>query len=235
MNTVKKTAVLSVAVIVAATLFAQARQSATANRKKEDPRKIASIDVFPRIGRQAALQAPGGITANSNIGRVGSRPRRWIVLETKYSTYHRWQDQLTFTWHVLLDSKTATDRDKDDKIPPYSYFTASVTYQNIPRGQHAASVCLHPSNLERFGEPRAVGLVITKNGETVAFDCESQVQGIHSHPKDLSKAFWNDNGIMGKTTKSGEPLIERRMGLVDRSKTIWANVNPDDYEQTANN
>jgi hypothetical protein len=29
---------------------------------------------------------------------------------------------------------------------------------------------------------------------------------------------------------NGEPMIERRQGLLDRSKTIWALVNPNDYE-----
>ena len=32
--------------------------------------------------------------------------------------------------------------------------------------------------------------------------------------------------------QGGKPMIERRQGLVDRSKTIWAMVNPNDYEAT---
>ena len=31
---------------------------------------------------------------------------------------------------------------------------------------------------------------------------------------------------------NGQPYVERRQGLVDRSKTIWALVNPNDYEAT---
>ena len=34
-------------------------------------------------------------------------------------------------------------------------------------------------------------------------------------------------------TKEGTPMIERRQGLLDRSKTIWAMVFPNDYEQVA--
>ena len=30
----------------------------------------------------------------------------------------------------------------------------------------------------------------------------------------------------------GQPMIERRQGIVDRSKTIWGLVNPNDYETT---
>ncbi len=190
-----------------------------------------TIDQFPKLGRVSTLMAPS-INGATIIGQCYNKPRKWIVLEAKYSTYSRWQDQLTFTWHVLLDTKTATEKDKTDKIPPYSYFSTSVTYANIPKGTHAASVCLAPSYLERFGEPKAVGLVIAnKDGTVLAGDCESEIKGIPTHPKTLEAAFWNDSKIMNATQGAGgEPMIERRQGLQDRSKTIWALVNPNDYE-----
>ena len=137
---------------------------------------------------------------------------------------------MTFTWHVLLETKSATEKDKTDKLPPYSYFSTTVTYANIPKGSHAASVCLHPSYLERYGEPKAIGLVIAnKDGTILAGNCESEIKGIDSHPKSLDQAFWNNDKIMN-ATQNGEPMIERRQGLQDRSKTIWALVNPNDYE-----
>ena len=225
----------------ATAVFAQARSAGQAARRSGEPESAqrrdnstrVMIDTFPKLGRMATLAAPS-FNGESIVGKTYLKPRRWIVLETKYTTFAKWQDQLTFTWHVLLETKTATEKDKTDKIAPYSYFTTSVTYQNIPQGSHTASVCLHPSNLERYGEPRAVGLVITsKNGETLAGGCDSVVHGIASNPRDPSRGFWNNSDIMNKKNSSGEPLIERRQGLVDRSKTIWALVNPNDYEQTA--
>jgi hypothetical protein len=36
---------------------------------------------------------------------------------------------------------------------------------------------------------------------------------------------------MEKVDAAGERLVEQRQGLLDRSKTIWALVNPNDYEQ----
>lgn len=192
------------------------------------------IDQFPKIGRQSTLSAPS-LQGGTIIGQCYNKPRRWIVLEAKYTTYAKWQDQLTFTWHVLLETKSATEnKGNKEGLPPYSYFTTAVTYQNIPQGSHATSVCLHPSYLERFGEPKAVGLVITNaKGETLNGDCVSEVKGIQSHPKTLEQAFWNNNEIMNAQSKDGEPMIERRQGLMDRSKTIWALVNPNDYEQVA--
>ena len=187
------------------------------------------IDQFPRLGRQSTLPAPS-LSGGSIIGKCYTKPRNWIVLETKYTTFAKWQDQLTFTWHVLLETKTATEnKGNKEGLAPYSYFTTSTTYQNIPQGSHAASVCLHPSYLERFGEAKAVGLVITNaKGEILQGDSESEINGIVKHTK-----WWENQDIMNKTQADGKPLIERRQGLMDRSKTIWALVNPNDYEQVA--
>ena len=184
------------------------------------------IDQFPKLGRSTRLAAPG-VAGGSIIGACFTKPRQWIVCEAKYTTYVPWVDQLTFTWHVMLETKTATEKDKEDrsKLPPYSYFTTTVTYANIPKGSHAASVCLHPSYLERFGEPKAIGLVISnKDGEIIAGNSESEIKGIKKGSK-----FWEDSQIMDAKI-NGEPMVERRQGLLDRSKTIWSLVNPNDYE-----
>lgn len=194
---------------------------------KEGP--VVVIDQYPKLGRQATLGAPS-ISGESTVGQCYTgKPRKWIVLESKYSTNARCVEQLTFTWHVLLETKSATNKDKEGqaKLAPYSYFTQTVTYSNIPRGSHAASVCLHPSYLERFGEPKAVGLVVSTQEGEVAGDSFSEIKGIAAHTK-----FWDDQKIMG-AQMDGEPMIERRQGLQDRSKTIWALVNPNDYEMVA--
>ena len=193
----------------------------------------------PKLGQQTCLMAPA-VPGPSLIGQCYKKPRQWIVLETKYETFGRenpnnptvminFQDQLTFTWHVLLDTKLATEnKGNREELAAYSYFTTSTTYFNIPKGQHAASVVLPPSYRERYGEPKAVGLEITnEKGQLLAGDCWSEISGIKPHTK-----FWEDNNVMNATDKTGKPMIERRQGLVDRSKTIWALVNPNDYEAT---
>ena len=187
----------------------------------------------PRLGQAACLTAPS-VQGGSTVGQCYKKPRKWIVLETKYDTFgterSKFLEQLTFTWHVLLDTKNATEnKGNKEGLAPYSYFTTATTYVNIPAGSHAASVVLPPSCLERFGDPRAVGLEISnQNGEMLAGDCWSEVKGIAPHTK-----FWEDQKIMGAVTKEGTPMIERRQGLLDRSKTIWAIVFPNDYEQVA--
>ena len=192
--------------------------------------RAAKILVDPvQLGQQALAYAPN----INGLGQYFKKPRQWIVLNTKYTTFgtdtSKFLQQLTFTWHVLLDVKTAKEN-KGNKtgLAPFSYFTTTVTYFNIPAGSHGASVCLPPSYLELYGEPKAVGLEISnENGDVIGGDCWSEVKAIKAGSK-----FWEDEKIMGAKTGDDKPVIERRQGLVDRSKTIWALVNPNDYEAT---
>ena len=236
----KKLTVLVMAAVAAGTLMAaqgagrNARGAAANGGAADEKEGRVVIDQFPKTGRASTFSAPS-IEGSSILGKCYTKPRKWIVLETKYTTFAKWQDQLTFTWHVLLETKSATEnKGNKEKLAQYSYFTTSVTYQNIPQGSHAASVCLPPSYLERFGEPKAIGLVIAnKEGTVLAGDCESEIKGITTHPKSLEAAFWSDQKILNATDANGEPMIERRQGLLERSKTIWALVNPNDYEAVA--
>lgn len=233
------TAVAIAGAIVATSVQAQSRRmgmrssGVTSGAQAQSGANMRSgviLEQLPRVGRLATLVGPS-LQGASMIGQCYTKPRKWIVLEAKYKTEMQWTDRLVFTWHVLLDTSTAIEKDRNakSKIAPYSYFSTTVSYVNIPKGSHAASVCLPPSYLERYGEPKAIGLVITNpEGEILQGDSASEIKGIASHSK-----WWEDNKIMDAKSSNGEPLIERRQGLLDRSKTIWALVNPNDYEVIA--
>lgn len=240
----KKTviAVLAVAAIFAAYADSPRRTrvrgrtgGGVAAREVRNPQSgLVRIEQFPRTGRGSTLPAPqiqGASTIGNNVYNKASS-RKWIVLEAKYATFDDWTDRLNFTWHVMLETASATEKDRSKKIAPYSYYTVTVSYMNIPRGTHAASVCLPPACLERFGEPKAIGIVVTNDkGETIAGDVQSEIKGIKSRPKSIEEAFWNNKEIMEHRNAEGELTVEQRQGLMDRSKTIWALVNPNDYEQ----
>lgn len=230
----KSMTVLFVTAMAAATLMAAPKKrNVQAMAGNEDGPETSGrdakvlIDQMPKPGQSCCLAAPS-IQGASMIGQCYTKPRRWIVVETKYTTYSKFLDQLTFNWHILLESKSAKEN-KGNKmgLAPYSYFNTTVTYFNIPNGSHAACVCLPPSYLELYGEPKAIGFTISnQNGDILAGDMVSEIKGIKSGTK-----FWEDQSIMN-AEQGGKPMIERRQGLVDRSKTIWALVNPNDYEAT---
>ena len=185
------------------------------------------IDQMPKTGQSSCLPAPS-LQGATMIGNCYTKPRKWIVIETKYTTYAKFLDQLTFNWHVMLETKSAKEN-KGNKmgLPPYSYFNTTVSYYNIPQGSHAACVCLPPSYLELYGEPKAIGFTVSnQEGDILGGGTVSEVKGIKADAK-----FWDDANIMN-AQQNGKAMIERRQGLVDRSRTIWALVNPNDYEAT---
>jgi len=230
----KLTILLTVAMTAAALFGATSKKKVQAMAGNDDGPSTSGreakiiVDQMPKPGNSCCLGAPG-IQGATMIGQCYTKPRRWIVIETKYTTFAKFLEQLTFTWHVLLETKSAKEN-KGNKmgLAPYSYFNTTVTYFNIPQGSHAACVCLPPSYLELYGEPKAIGFTISnQNGDVLGGGTVSEIQGIKT-----DSMFWDDQKIMSAVGKDGKPLIERRQGLVDRSKTIWALVNPNDYEAT---
>ena len=236
MNMKKLTTLTLAALATSAVLAApKAKKTAQAMAGNDDGPETTGraakilIDQAPRLGQQNLQFAP-----NINGQQMFfKKPRKWIVLNMAYTTFgtdtSKFLDQLTFTWHVLLDTKTATEnKGNKERIAPYSYFTTTTTYFNIPAGTHGASVCLPPSYLERYGEPKAIGVEVSnENGDVLVKGSVSDVRGIAPNTD-----FWADTRIMDAKGSDGKPMIERRQGLVDRSKTIWALVYPNDYEST---
>ena len=140
---------LAAAVAVAApTKKQRAGAAASSDEEGRQPGAKILVEQPPRTGQSSCLGIQG-IDGASMIGKCYTKPRKWIVIETKYKTFDKFVDQLTFTWHVVLETKSAKEN-KGNRLglPPYSYFNTTVSYFNIPEGSHAACVCLPPSYLE---------------------------------------------------------------------------------------
>ena len=228
--------VFALALVCASPLCAQTRRrgavgadGGAAVAKGRDA--YVSIDTPARPGGSCLASAPN-LQANGKLmGPLGGKPRQWIVLETKYTTMAKWQDELTFSWHVLLDSTKAKEKDPKNLPAQYSYYNTQVRYVDIKKGSHMASVCLPPSVLERFGEPCTVSLLITnKEGDELALHTENADGNVDK----AGEKWWENDKFMNwqKKNKKGEmsPMVERRQGLVDRSKTPFYLVNNADYE-----
>ena len=190
---------------------------------------MVQIDTPARPGGTTLVGAPNYQFQISGqlMGPVGGKPRKWIVLEMKYTTQAKWQDELTFHWHVLLDASKAKEKDPKNPVAPYSYYSADVRYVDIKQGAHAACVCLPPSVAERYGEPCTVSVLITnKDGDELALHTENQFGKLPDGK------WWERDDMMNqwKDKKTGENMIARRQGLVDRSKTPFALINSSDYE-----
>ena len=70
-----------------------------------------------------------------------------------------------------------------------------------------------------------------KDGPQVTFYRALIYAAPTEYGKKLAEKWWeNSDQVMSAKDAKGTPLIARRQGLLDRSKTIFALVNPDDYE-----
>lgn len=187
--------------------------------------KVLISNVTPPGGMCLAA-APSLQAQGRFLGPVSGKARQWIVLEAKYDTYAKWLDELTFQWHILLDSSKGRYKDPKKPVSRYSYYTTSVTYEQIRKGTHMASVCLPPSVYDRFGEPCSITVFVTnKEGDELAINTQSTWGDL---PKD--KWWMNDKLMTAHDRKLDLPLVERRQGLLERGKTPFALVNSGDLE-----
>ncbi|HRT30154.1 MAG TPA: hypothetical protein P5527_10200 [Kiritimatiellia bacterium] len=215
--------VVSALSCLAGSVMAQSwQQRAAASKatvaKKEETVKIARL---PPPGKTAMVRTPEfQYSVNNTQPRVNRRPREWALFEVKYETSAKWTDELTFIYHIMTKGRD------DDNKDIYSYYTTTIKYIDIPKGDHMSCVALPPSLVERYGEPVAIALEISgKDGTVMA--SESLSAGIQFQKP---KEWWRDTSVMDARDKEGNPVLIRRPGLLERSKTPFALVNPDDYE-----
>ena len=166
------------------------------------------IKGLSKVGKACLVASPDFEGKVKGPGRNSGRGKRWAALEVEYVTAPEWLDEAAFTFHVM-------------SIDPYEknvihYYTCSVTYVDIAKGEHGACVMLPPSAVARYGEPIAFGVEIEVDGKQVAVDSEGQGKG---------KPWWT----MLDTLKGSK--VMRHSGILqDRSKTPFGLTHIDEYE-----
>lgn len=200
--------------------------------------KVA-ISQMPNIGPQSLLMAPM-LQAPGAPQSITKARRLWGVFDMTYRTAQRWTEDLTVNWYILTDTAKAKVKDKSKAakpLPPYVYYTLTTRYVNIPEGDHRSCVCLPPSFIERYGEPVVITCeILTAEGKVL--DGQTIVNGFgfikpgkyDDETKGKMQWWAADEIINAKNKKTGEPMIEIRQGLVDRSKSPFYLVNNADYE-----
>jgi hypothetical protein len=162
------------------------------------------------LGNKARAFTPSYTT---DIGRGIGRAKEWRSVLLTYDTAPEWIDELLIQFYVL-----GMTRDPKTKQNVYSLYKMAVWYLDIAEGRnHLATVYLRPAALERYGEPVAVAAVVTLDGEVVA--------EISDESTKLPADWWKNPKVtdsQATTTRDGY--------LLDRSKSPWALINPDDYE-----
>ena len=95
-------------------------------------------------------------------GQFMGQTREWLAVNTQYRTDPEWIDELTFTYYILVRSKTGAKK--------LTLFKGDVTYINVAKGDHKSDMYLHPSTLARYGDVEGVAVVINAQGRVVDMD-----------------------------------------------------------------
>ncbi len=120
------------------------------------------------------------------------RGRSWLVLTSEFDTQAPWLDEITFTFYVVLEAKPG---DLPPGAPTKNLFSGSVTYMNVKRGQHVASVYLDPNTFERYGRPTHVAVIANIEGQ--------QAGGAAQPPSSAQAQWWRSQ------TPHAIPLLRR--------------------------
>jgi len=173
---------------------------------------VLRIRRMPKPGRVAMVRTPEFQTSLGRSSR-SRKPREWALFEVEYETAPEWLDALDFSYSVMTRAKAADGKDA------YSLFQLRVTYIDIQKGEHTSCVVLAPNTVARFGEPVAVAVEVYQDGNLLAVETEAADAHLQK-----AKEWWKNKEIVDN------PIVKRREGLLERSKTPFALINMDDYE-----
>ncbi len=179
---------------------------------KSEKSETVEIRRMPSPGKTTMVRTPEfNCNAQNSMPKVSKRPREWALLEVMYETGAKWTDELVFDYYVMTKGKS------DEGKEAFSFYTVKIRYVDVPKGEHMSCAAIPPGQVERFGEPIAEALEITgKDGKVL----DSKSSSTMPFPKE----WWKDPKVLDN------PTVTRRTGMVDRSKTPFALINPDDYE-----
>ncbi len=174
-------------------------------------------------------------------GNAQAKEQIWGVFESSFETKALWTDNLTATFHVMLDAIDVIKNSKGqipEDTPRFSYMTLTLRYSDIPKGRdHKICAILPPAALERFGKPIGIGVEVAV-GDTVVYTDDKNISPVLVAPlQKLAQA--NPGGKLPKWWEyiNANAMIQSKMArrndyLVDRSKTPFAVVAIDDYLQS---
>jgi len=136
----------------------------------------------------------------------GDGRKEWLMVRAEYRTAQEWFDEVTVTFYVVLrgDPENMPEGSK-----PVNMFTGTVTYINVPQGEHEATMFLDANTFARYGEPTHVAALINIRGELAAGGAD---------PESSARAqWWNQES-------------PHEISLLPRNETPWAFIEIDKHD-----
>lgn len=150
-------------------------------------------------------------------GGGGAKKKKWGAFDVTFQTTPEWIDELTVVYTVMLANPAPA---KDE--PPMSLLRVSVSYPDVERGRdHVAGAVVQPAVLKRYGNAIGFAAQLFVDGKEVAAKGEGE-----GRLKGVAK-WWEAEKVLNS------PMVVRREGLLlDRMKTPFSLVDPDNYEES---
>ncbi len=167
-------------------------------------------------------------------GNSTHKEREWGVFDYTFDTLAPWTDNVVVNYYILLDAEKVKDRPAD--APRFSFLQLTLRFSDIPKGKdHKVSAVLLPAALLRHGYITAFGFEMTVQDKVVYAD---QQFTTGSALASVMKTAWANNPTVKAKWWEVQQIINSPQTtkldgyLVDRSKTPFALVAPDDYEMS---
>ena len=226
---------LSVAVLSLAVGTVSAQQPLPPNFKWA-PHVVFNKNQMPRLGNDSSWQQK-----TPHIAGNSRKEQIWGVLDYSFDTDLAWTDDMTVNFYILMDASLITKAEyKDPLADPnqrFSFMQLTLRYSDIPKGKdHKVSAVILPAALMRFGRVIGMGFEATVKGEVVFTTGNQMVAGdlkkgletmVQKNPNVAKENWWTLQPIV-----ANDKCVKRDGYLVDRSKTPFALVSPDDYEMS---
>lgn len=212
---IQRVRALAVAAAAFAAVAAHAQQPAAA--ASAGPAGTNPGDV--KITKLSDLSHDYRQKAKSIDGKTSQKSRIWGVFDVAFQTTPAWIDSMTITYTVILLNPKPKPGEK-----PMTLMQTTVEYADVAQDRdHKAGAVVLPAALLRLGEPIGFAATISVGGKEVAS------QGVAKNPA-LQKApdWWKNSDILN------HPNVQRRDAyMMDRMKSPFQLVDPDDYELSA--
>ena len=158
--------------------------------------------------------------AKSIDGKTSQKSRIWGVFDVTFQTTPAWIDSMTITYTVILFNPKA-DAKKGEK--QLTLMQTTVEYADVAQDrEHKAGAVVLPAALLRLGEPIGFAASISVGGKEVAS------QGVSRGPLASHKEWWKEDAVL-----NSQNVQRRDAYMMDRMKSPFQLVDPDDYELSA--
>lgn len=155
------------------------------------------------------------------FAHLNGKKKKWGVFSATFDALPKWTTELSVTYYVFFErEEQLVEGDKR-----YAFVSMTCNYSDIDQGRdRKVGVVVAPNALKRLGKPLGFCVQMSVGDKVVAIKSE-EVGILKRYPK-----WWENPQVIDPSLNKN---LDRPSGqLQDRSKTVFAYVDMDSYEES---